>query len=174
MNNMRTVYGRCSFNMPLGYVVIQQASRLVAENDDQPVCITLAKSEAKVATEPLISEIAGRINPLDLFFCILLNTFFCCKEEDPVNYFRIKAKETAIHFENARTILCEPFIMNGYPACRGETGMDMRFPFHQITIVWKTEKEIVVTETMRHADEAEDGWRILQQFAESVRLGENK
>jgi hypothetical protein len=171
---MRTVYGRCSFDMPPGHVLVQQASRLVAENDEQPVCITLAKREAKVAKEPLISEITGKMNSGGLFFCILLNTFFYCKEEDPATYFRMKAKETAIHFENARTILCEPLILNGYPACRGETRMDMHFPFHQITIVWKTEKEIAVTETMRHADEAGEGWRILQKFAESVRLGEKK
>lgn len=164
-------FGRCFFKMPPGFELLEPGSRLTCNYDDNnTICITLISKYSNIACEPLLSE-----NPQDLnigaFPAVLMfNTFISEQNPNPEAYAQLKAKELAKHLDQFQIVFCNPCKIRENKGVKVQFSFVTNFKMEQIQIIWAVKSEIAVTSMITSCCNINNKWRLMEEFAESIRL----
>ena len=178
MNPKRIQYGRCSFVLPDGFIVQEQASHINAHPSGSmhcidgaklPVCITLT-STAVHPSAPVFSLLPEDMNPDAYPLSITLTSRMAPNDACPFNHLRKTADVFRRCYKSFEVGFCKRSKVGEYPAARAQCSFATNFKIFQLLIVWLVDKELVTCTTMVSESGVEKGWKELERFVDSIRL----
>jgi len=162
-------YGRCSFEIPQGFELLESGSRLTDNfHGDNTVCITLISKYSNIACEPLLSEHLEDLNIGAFPATLMLNTFISGKNPNPGAYAQLKARELGKHLEQFKIVFCKPHKIRENTGVKAQFSFVTNFKMEQIQIIWAVKSELAVTSMVTSSININAKWELMEDFVESI------
>ena len=184
-------YGPCSFTIPHGFVLLEQASYRAtgSHNTSGPSChqtdhraddqqstgqtcvVTLIATPtppASLPTVPVINPAARQVmlTPINLVLTMLNTKDF----GTPEAYLSRMVAEQNRSLTLLEQSACQKSMINNHPAARVQYTFGTAFPYQQLVLCWQDRAILFTASMMSAPPRLIGGWNILESFAASVTI----
>ena len=178
MEANRMEYGRCSFNLPEGYEVDEQASPILGaipedmlclDNPREPVTLTISRVQEDEEPEEF-NEYSEELDlgkfPLNISVTTLTSQF----NDDPLEYLQKADEALEESLEGYDVQFCKNDRVGDYPAASGQSSFVSNFLIYRLSIAWLYDAELVVAAILTPKNFLEKSWTDLRGFVESLKF----
>ena len=174
MGTERRQLGRCSFVVPGGFQVQEDASPVSdhppesmadIEGAKPPVCVNLS-----AVPDPDREGDPEELDPAAFPASVSLTTLPAEYNPDPFEYLAKADEELSKCTDHYRVDFRNPGDIGGRQTAVGQSSFETNLRIYRLCVAWIADSDLVTVTMVISEPGVEEGWRALKDFAGSVRL----